>query len=170
MGLFDFLRSKKKPAARRTGGKGLATRRYRAPSLPNTSGGWFPSGGLERAPSALPQIRARARDLADNTPYGAAAVRALTGHTVGFGLRLGIAGDDAYRAALSAWASSTDCDYAGQQSLYSLQVTAAETMCAAGDCLLVVRQKRRNGGLQTQIQLIDPEHIDESAAPKYKGN
>lgn len=171
MALFDFLRAKKKPAqTHRTGGKGVSTRRYRAPAVGTSEGGWFPRGGVERVPSALPLIRARARDLAENSPYGAAAVRTIVGHAIGSGLRLGIANDDDYRRSFSTWASSTDCDFSGQQNFYALQSTALSTMGSAGDCLIVLHQKRVNGGLMPQLQLFDPEHFDEGAAPKYDGN
>lgn len=163
MAFFDFLR--RKPDAQKN-----KVRRLRAPSISTAPGGWSPMGGVERAPSALPLVRARARDLADNSPYGVKAVRTLTDHSIGSGVRYRIGGHDDYRAAFNAWAASTDCDFHNAQDLYALQATAVSTMISAGDVLLVVRQQRTPDGIQPTIQLIDPEQIDVSAAPKGPGN
>ncbi|UFM66792.1 phage portal protein [Paracoccus sp. MA] len=171
MGVFDFLR-KKKPAKSRRAGRGLSRRYLRAPTIPGTEGGWNPIGGMERAFGDLPKVRARARDNAMNTPYGVRAVRTLTDHSVGSGIRYRVAGDPEYRAALNAWAGSSDCDHRGTQTLYDLQATAAETLFSGGDVLWVFRhvENPETGRLELTIQIIDPEQIDTWAPARHPGN
>jgi lambda family phage portal protein len=170
MGIFGFLTRDKSPAAPRKTPR-LHGRTYRAPRDPNGVGGWFPSAStVQRAPAALPVIRARARDLAHNNSYAGRAVSVLTSHAVGHGVRFSIRGDDRYRDAFAAWASSTDCDYEGRLNLYGIQAVAARTMFEAGDAFIIIRQSRVAAGLRPTLQLVDPDQIDEAAQPKYRGN
>lgn len=168
MGIFDFLGGHQKTARK---SPRLSGRTYRAPRDPNSAGGWYPSAStVQRAPAALPVIRARARDLAHNNSYAGRAVSVLTSHAVGHGVRFSIRGDDRYRDAFAAWAGSTDCDYEGRLNLYGIQAVAARTMFEAGDAFIIVRQSRVAAGLRPTLQLVDPDQIDEGAQPKYKGN
>lgn len=129
------------------------------------------TGKVERVPSALRHIRARARDLAHNNPHAARAVSILTSHTVGRGIRYAIRGDDDYAQQFRAWAASTRCDYDGQLDLYGLQAILIRTMFEAGEGLAIVRDvyDPATKKLYPQYQIVDPDLLDASASPHFGG-
>lgn len=149
----------------------LKKRAYRAPRDKNSAGGWMPIGGAsEPAAGALPLIRSRARDLAQNNPHALRAVDTLTGHSVGTGLRASIRGDKDFEDAFTSWASSALCDHEKRMSLYGIQNLATRTMFEAGDSLIIMRNKRTPDGLRLTLQVIDPDQFNTGASPKYNGN
>lgn len=155
---------------KRPAGK-LRKRHYRAPANKTSKAiNNIGHGNVERSASALPVIRRLARDLARNSPYASAAVRTLVNHAVGRGIGYSLTGDEEYRKDFFDWMNSTDCDYDGQQTLHGLITTAAKTMFAAGDVLLVVRHQKRAGRVELKLQVIDPDQIAESATPMHAGN
>jgi lambda family phage portal protein len=145
---------------------------YRAPRDKNSAGGWVPSGGAtqEHAAAALPLIRARSRDLAQNNPHALRAVSTLTSHSVGIGIRASIKGDTDFEESFNSWASSTLADQEKRMNFYGVQNLATRTMFEAGDSLIIMRDKRTPDGLRLTLQVIDPEQFDTGAAPKYKEN
>lgn len=149
--------------------KRAGKRAFRAPRDKNS--GWRPIGGTqERAPSALSVIRAHARDLSHNNPYGSRAVNALTSHAIGTGIRASITGDDDFEKAFISWAESVDVDYEGRLNFYGLQSLASRSMFEAGDSFIIMREVRRNDDLTLKLQIIDADQLDTGASPIKKGN
>lgn len=143
----------------------------RAMRPPSGGAGWFGSGG-HGAPEArgLPIIRSRARDLVHNNPYAAAAVEILTSHTVGTGVRAAISNDDEFEAYYRAWADSTEADEDGRLTYYGHQQLAARSMYEGGDGIIIMRERKIGDKLALTLQSIDPDMVQEGAAPKYDGN
>ena len=153
--------------------KTLKKRAYRAPRDIGEAGGWLPSGGAEgRVPSALHVIRARARDLVHNNVYASSAVRVLTAHTVGKGIRVSVEGESDFERAFRRWSKSRVCDLEGRKNLFGLQSLAARTMFEGGDSFIIMRDRldRETGELVLKLQVLDPDQLDGSAAPSLSGN
>ncbi len=108
----------------------------------------------------LSTIRARCRDLYNNTPLATGAIKRATTNTVGAGLTLqtmpnreilGLSDDDAEawerdtEQRFNMWASSKDCDLTRTQNFYELQALAFSNALIGGDTFtLLPRQQLRN--------------------------
>lgn len=177
MGIRDFFRRRPTPAPAPTpvGTPPAIPRRgaraYRLPKAAHYADGFMPRGGYERVPSALGDLRRRARDLAHNNPYANRAVNTLTAYIVGPGIRVAITGDADYAHDFDLWAASTAPDHDRRLTLYGLQSLAVRMMMEAGEAFIVVRHEEDGLGLlRPSFQLIDPDLIAESARPKYAAN
>lgn len=150
-----------------------AVRRYERPR--NLNGGPITtgSGRYERIPHALADLRSSCSHLVHTNPHAAAAIRIWTTHTVGSGIRAAfskVAGAAAYDADHYAWANSTDCDYEGRLNLYGIQYVAVRCQREKGEAFIVVHDGKAENDYRPKFQVIDPDVLDPSATPKYKGN
>lgn len=153
--------------------QGGRTRAYRAPRDLSESGGWFPMTGAEgRVPTALSTIRGRARDLVHNNVYASSAVRTLTAHTVGKGIRVSLEGESDFERAWRRWSRSRSCDLEGRRNLYALQALATRTMFEAGDSFIVMRDRvnATTGELELKLQVLDPDQLAPAVSPAITGN
>lgn len=149
------------------------TRAYRAPRDLSEAGGWFPMTGAEgRVPTALSTIRGRARDLVHNNVYASSAVRVLTAHTVGRGIRVSLEGESDFERAWRRWSRSRSCDLEGRRNLYALQSLAVRTMFEAGDAFIVMRDRVNSvtGELELKLQVLDPDQLAPAVSPQIRGN
>lgn len=114
----------------------------------------------------LALLRARARDLAQNNPYAAAAHRELPANIIADGITphvdLKTPEERAPAEALvKGWFDTTACDFDGRLNFYGIEALVAETVVEAGECL--VRRHRRPGPMSSiplQLQVLEPDHID----------
>ena len=114
--------------------------------------------------AALSVLRAQARDMVRNNPWADNALRAITGNTVGWGIRPLASGRGARRAndLWKLWAESTQCDSAGRQTFYGLQALAMRTIAESGEVLIRRRIRRPEDGLAIpmQLQILEPDYLD----------
>lgn len=114
----------------------------------------------------LALLRARARDLAQNNPYAAAAHRELPANIIADGITphvdLKTPEERAPAEALAkSWFDTTACDFDGRLNFYGIESLVAETVVESGECL--VRRHRRPGPMSPiplQLQVLEPDHID----------
>lgn len=113
-------------------------------------------------------LRKRTRDLAMNTPIGAAAVNATNTSTIGPGLvvkpkidfeYLGISREQAtdiersIKREFALWAESTLCDIADQNNFYELQQIAFSDWLRNGEAFVLVLHKRPEVNMPYGIKL-----------------
>lgn len=173
MGFWSSIFRRSTAISTPTAPRRMQTRRYRAPAASNTFGGFRPTGGHERVPSALKTLSARARDLAHNNPYAKRAVTVLTAHTVGKGIRFSFVGDKAYDAAFFEWANNPAlCDHDRRLTLYGHESLGVRMMFEAGNGFAVMREVRDEdtGLLRLTLQAVDPDLVDTGAGPSTPGN
>ncbi len=111
--------------------------------------------------AAAPITRSRARYLALNHTFIANGVGNWCAALVGTGIRPNVKADDAATrelasGAFESWAD--DADQAGRTDLWGLQRDVARHMVVDGEALVLLRDDP--DGLR--LQLIPPEHLDES--------
>jgi lambda family phage portal protein len=116
----------------------------------------------------LDLLRSRARDLAQNNGYAAAAHRELPANIVGAGIMPHIdlpQREDRTEGERLAkgWFDTTDCDIEGRQNFYGIENLVARTVVESGECL-VRRLKIRAPGsnIPLQLQVMEPDHLDAS--------
>lgn len=136
---------------------------------------WRPGGGSPDADTLrdLPDVRARARDLARNAPIATGAVKTTVTGVVGAGLQLqasidaeilGITPEQADAAEREQerefWAFSKRCDFTGVQCFDELQVLAFRSVKESGDCVIVRRFRKDPGDLYgTKMQVIEADRL-----------
>lgn len=152
-------------AARRVAAD-ILRREYRAGRERTSEGGWSPVGSASPVAPALSLIRARARDLAHNNPFAARAVSTLVGHAVGRGILANVVSADLLESDWRAWASDPRrCDFYGRLPLTALQDLAVRTMIESGEVFIRLHYVRdRRGRLDLQLQIIDPDQIDDTVS------
>ena len=97
----------------------------------------------------------------------------MANHTVGSGIRFAFSkhpGARAYDADFFDWATTTACDYEGRRNIYGLEHAAVRIQKEKGESILILRDGKADDGYRPKIQLVDPDALDPSASPKYKGN
>lgn len=142
-------------------------RSYEGAKLGRRTEGWTTAGtgaNAEIAP-ALVRLRDRSRDLVRNNPYAAKAVQAVVSNLVGTGIMPRARGDDAAvtDAADRLWTRFVaTCDADGLTDFYGLQALAVRAMAESGECLIRIRERRREDGLPVplQLQILEPDHLD----------
>jgi lambda family phage portal protein len=91
-------------------------------------------------------------------------VRRLTTNTVGIGIRPKATGLGADRVMelWKLWAETTQCDAAGRQTFYGLQVLIMRTVATSGECLVLRRRRFAADGLAVplQLQVLEPDYLD----------
>lgn len=114
---------------------------------------------------SLTLLRARSRDLARNTWWGARIRHVFVAHAVGTGFvpRFRTGNKDIDRKAAAAWrAWGGACDAEGQLDINGLLALAVGTVIESGEALVrlvdVPRTPRNRLGLE--VQLLEPDHLD----------
>lgn len=117
--------------------------------------------------TALPMVRARARDLERNNPYFARGLRVRSANIIGTGIlatpQSGRSADDKLIAdRWKLWADTTDCDVRGRTNLYGLQALAMRSIDQAGEVLVRRVWAKRGDDLPIpfRLQLLEPDFID----------
>jgi len=137
------------------------------------TGGWITTGSSANAEigAALAKLRERSRDLIRNNAYAARAVAEIVGAAIGTGItaqaRSGDAGLDArVNAVWQRWIE--ECDADGQLDFYGLQALIARTVVESGECLVRLRQRRPEDGLEVplQLQVLEPDYLDHTITRK----
>lgn len=136
---------------------------------------WRPGGGSADADILpdLPDLRARARDLARNTPIATGAINTVVTNVVGDGLQLQAALDhealglteaqaDAFeREQEREWAVfCRSCDFTRVQHFDEIQAMAFRAVLDSGD-VLIVRRYRADPGCRygTRLQVIEADRL-----------
>lgn len=156
----------------------MIERRFEGAAGGRRNEGWRSAGtdaNAENAP-ALAVLRNRARDMRRNNPYAERAVTGIADNVVGSGIvprPLGKDRDNALLVALwKAWAETTKCDADGLENIYGLQHKIMETVAESGECLVRRRRRFSSDGLPVpvQLQLLEPDFLDESKAGIFDSN
>lgn len=109
-----------------------------------------------------------ARDMVRNNPYAERAVSAIATDIVGTGITFEVQRNGKPDAKLTALAKehfeTTRCDADGLNNLYGLQLLAARTIVESGSVLTRYRPRfaRDNLPVPFQMQLLEPDHLDQS--------
>lgn len=130
---------------------------------------------------ALPDLRARARDLCRNSPLGGGAIKLQVTKAVGTGLSMQSQPDSEYLGisaeAARTWADNTDrefrlwfedtrCDATQTQNGYGLQALAFQSALESGDVFALLPSVRQEGWPYTlTVQLIE---ADRACNPEHK--
>lgn len=118
---------------------------------------------------ALPQLRARSRDVVRNTWWGARVQTVVKAHAVGCGLtpvfKTGNKTlDKKAAAAWRKWAKAQNCDSEGQLSINGLFGLATDCIVESGEVLarlVPVRPSQKAAGVvPLELQLLEPDHLD----------
>lgn len=114
---------------------------------------------------ALPFLRAAGRDLVRNSPHAARAVRVLTSHIAGTGVRpravVEDGSDELERAARDAWERFVEtCDPSGQLDFYGQQRLLARAVVESGEALRVWRPVDGGGELRWQCEVVEADMLD----------
>jgi len=136
---------------------------------------WRPGGGSPDADTLrdLPDLRARSRDLARNSPIATGAIQTTVTGVIGPGLQLqasidsdvlGITPEQADAAEREQerefWAYQKRCDFTGVQCFDELQVLAFRSVKESGDCVIVRRYRKDRGDLYgTKLQVIESDRL-----------
>lgn len=120
---------------------------------------------------SLQILRDRCRDLARNTWAGRRAVNSLKHNVVRNGIRPAIKGNDEVEARIKKWARYPWlCDADERKNLYGIQSLAFATMVQSGEAFIVRRRTpMRRGGVSMELQLLEPDWVDEEYSQKLKG-
>lgn len=144
-------------------------RRYEGADRGRRTQGWLAhdTSAVAAMRGALHELRARCRDLRRNNPWAATAVRELTAHVVGRGIRPRFKHerDSELRLATELWeewAHTPQADASGRETFYGLQAAAVEGMIDGGETLMRRRFRRDGDALAVplQVQLLEGDHLD----------
>jgi lambda family phage portal protein len=139
--------------------------------------GWITTDSSANAEigQALTKLRERSRDLVRNNSYAARAIDELVGHAIGTGIaaQAKTSNDNAalVKQIDDTWKIwVTECDADGQLDFYGLQRLAARSIVESGECLVILRPRFSSDGFYVpmQIQLLEPDYLDESKTEKTK--
>jgi lambda family phage portal protein len=125
------------------------------------------TGANSEIASALPLVRARARDLERNNTYFARGLRVRSSNIVGTGIlatpQSGRDADDKLIAdRWKLWADTTLCDARGRTNLYGLQALAMRSIDQAGEVLVrrVWAEEGEELPIPFRLQVLEPDFID----------
>lgn len=139
--------------------------------------GWSPRGGDAEADTIrdLPTLRARARDLARNSPMAVGALNTMVTNVVGTGLSMQCIPDrDALKMSDDAaekwadhverefklWAESSGCDVTRTQNFYGLQSLAFRSALESGDTFAILPSvKRPQQPYTLAVQLVEADRV-----------
>lgn len=145
----------------------LMVRHYEAAESGYRTDGWYRRDTDANAAAnglALSRLRAQARDLVRINPWARNGLRRLVSNTVGGGIRPTPTGRgaDLILQRWREWAETTQCDAAGQDTIYGLQALAMRTIAEAGEVIVLRRLRRPDDGLAVplQLQVLEPDYID----------
>lgn len=163
-------------AARRTRARisgDTAKRYYEGATKGRRGDGWrVIDGGPKDALKGLKTLRDRSRDFNRNNAYAKKAVGGICSNTIGTGIVLQFRGEAKRQTKLSndawkSWYESTACDFDGVNTGYGLQNLAFRTIVESGEVfirkvVLDSKYAKKTGKVPLQIQLLEPEFIDDS--------
>ncbi len=140
-----------------------ANRRTRGWVTPSTDATTVTRGDLHR-------LRDVSRDLVRNNAWAQRGVSVVANNTIGAGIIPQVRQGDGepheeLEALARAWADTTDCDADGRHDLYGLQLQAVRCIVESGEVLIRRRWRRGADGLALpmQLQVLEPDHLDQSA-------
>jgi len=158
---------------------GMIERRFEGAAGGRRNDGWRAAGtdaNAENGP-ALARLRARARDLRRNNPYAERAITGIADNVVGYGivprpLAKRPRDNEQLGKTWAAWAESLACDADGLENFYGLQHKIIEAVAESGECLVRRRRRKSSDGLPVplQLQVIEPDFLDETKTEKSGGN
>ncbi len=169
MGLFSWFLSRRRP--------GKLERGYDAGHGGRLNTNWHASIESAEAHDRLDRdlLRARARDLENNSDIINGALSAYRRNIVGRGWTLQAGtGDEALNGEIEKlwreWCRARNCDVTGTQSFTDLLRMMVERKKVDGG-VLVLKRYTNYGILPFQIQVLEVDELDEMAGtPKHKGN
>jgi lambda family phage portal protein len=144
-------------------------RRFEGADRGRRTQGWFAfdTSAVAATRGALHELRARCRDLRRNNAWASCAVREITNHVVGRGIRPRFTHerDSELRLATELWeewATTPQADAAGRETFYGLQAAACDGMIDGGESLVRRRMRREGDNLAVplQVQLLEGDHLD----------
>lgn len=154
--------------------KGMMEQAYDAANVKGRQVGWarpHTSANTELQ-GALPFLRATSRDLVRNSPHASRAVRVLTSHVVGAGVRPRAAVDAADPDAREALRRITrdqwqrfveNCDPEGQLDWYGQERLAARTVVESGEAFRIWQPVRDGGRLFWRCRIVEGDLVDHLA-------
>lgn len=120
------------------------------------------------AGASLGRLRNIARDLVRNNGWAVSALRAITEHTVGWGIvptpSEEFIRNDRFMRAWKRWSRTTQCDPDGRCTFAGLQRLAMREIAESGEVLIRRRLRRANDGLDIplQFQILEADFLDTS--------
>ena len=181
----------------------MSKKKYRAKSPPKIINSGYSGGGASQSKNTLKTwtpthysakedidknlstLRARAHDLAINSPVGAAAINSQSTNVIGVGLKLfprikcnvlGVTPEYArewsrkVKREFELWASSPlNCDFLRRNNFYELQRIAFISYLTEGDCFNIFRRRLPTtfNPYSLRLQLIDAQRVSN---PMTSGN
>ncbi|RYJ63242.1 phage portal protein [Pseudomonas songnenensis] len=157
----------------------MLARRFEGAAGGRRNDGWRSAGtdaNAENGP-ALAVLRNRARDMRRNNPYAERAITGIADNVVGAGIvprpkAKSARANKKLAATWAQWGETIACDADGVENFYGLQHKIMETVAEAGECLIRRRWRRSSDGLPVpmQLQVLEPDFLDESKASRNGGN
>jgi lambda family phage portal protein len=151
-------------------------RGYEGARVGRRTDGWVSpgTGANTEVAVALPRLRDRTRDLVRNNPYAAKAVQAVVSNLVGTGIvaRARSGDADLNDRADALWLRFTaQCDADGRTDFHGQQALVVRAMAESGECLVRLRPRRSNDGLDVplQLQVLEADHLDTTRAGDVPG-
>jgi lambda family phage portal protein len=151
---------------------------FEGASVAKRMAGWRPnpSSANELINADLPLLKARARNVYRNTPWGRSAINASVIDMIGIGFYpQPLVEDEELRKTISAlwkrWAKKADAR--GRTTIYGLQYIAGSEMVRAGEVLIRARPRRMGeDGLEVplQFQVLQADHLALDYNDTFNGN
>ncbi len=156
-------------ALQRVRARAMALRHFEAAAGGRRTDNWRRSGAdanLAVGPNLL-KLREQARDLVRNNGWARNAQRVIGRNTIGWGilpkpvLPKGTI-DSSINPRWRDWASTPQCDAAGDSTFYGLQRQIMNAVVESGEVLVRRRPRRRSDGLAIpmQLQVLEADFLD----------
>lgn len=141
-------------------------RSYDGAKVGRRTSGWITGGASANAEisASVEKLRQRSRDLLRNNPWAVKAINSRVANIIGTGivtkLLVGGESDSEAQSVFDRWVEYCDAD--GQHDYYGLQALVARTVEESGECLVRLRWRRPEDGLEVplQLQVMEPDHLD----------
>lgn len=143
-------------------------RNYEAASGGRRTKNWRTSQGSQNniGNYQIKTLRDRSRDLVRNNPLAAKSIRTIATSVVGTGIRPSIPNkrpaQRKTKKAWVSWAETRDCDWFGKQNIYGIQALVIRGLAESGEMLILKRRVKTKSGIPIQLQVLEPEFLDES--------
>jgi lambda family phage portal protein len=137
----------------------MLERAYDGAKTGRRTGGWVANSTSSDAEIAgsINRLRDRSRDIVRNNPYGQRAQDIFSTNVVGTGI---IAKANGAQEAWDTWCRQCDAD--GLLDFYGIQALVARTLFESGECLIRLRERRPEDGMNVPLvlQVLEPDHLD----------
>lgn len=144
-------------------------RSYEGAKLGRRTDGWMtPSTGPNaEVGGGLERLRNRSRDMVRSNVYARRARNVWVANGVGDGIAPRLT--EAESEIFKRW--SDECETEGREDFYGLQSLVTGTEWESGECLVRMRTRRPEDGLQVpfQLQVLEPDHLDLAKTTQVKG-